>query len=83
MEQAAVMVTGGSGFIGSQLVRRLTELHRTVVAIYRRKGMHGSEFTRIDGRATSWGRNGRAFGVGGRVCWFHTKWYREQNAFCS
>ena len=37
MEQAAVMVTGGSGFIGSQLVRRLTELHRTVVAIYRRK----------------------------------------------
>ena len=37
MEQAAVMVTGGSGFIGSQLVRKLTELDRTVVAIYRRK----------------------------------------------
>lgn len=33
----AVLVTGGSGFIGQQLVRRLAEQGRTVVALYHHK----------------------------------------------
>lgn len=33
-EASAVMVTGGAGFVGRQVVRNLTELGRTVVAIY-------------------------------------------------
>ena len=37
MDQSAIMVTGSAGFIGAQVIRRLTEQQHTVVAVYRRK----------------------------------------------
>lgn len=82
-----VFITGGTGFIGRHLVRRLTRLQHEVVVLTRRAGGNAAEFGFADGVRMVAYQPERAFDAiramtpGPADCFLHLAWYAEPGKY--